>query len=124
MNNKQKALDLINAYLEKQNKTKLATQKIELAGEIENLLKYEKGVNEFGKNINIDLKELEEIRISLEVDIENLTEDLNKVERGIKMADKAASDLGISPSSIPLYNEAKAALDFGQKQISKGKKEL
>jgi hypothetical protein len=31
MNNKQKALDLINAYLEKQNKTELAAQKIELA---------------------------------------------------------------------------------------------
>jgi DNA repair exonuclease SbcCD ATPase subunit len=31
MNNKKKALDLINAYLEKQNKTKLAAEKIELA---------------------------------------------------------------------------------------------
>ena len=30
MNNKQKALDLINAYLEKQNKTELAAQKVEL----------------------------------------------------------------------------------------------
>ena len=30
MNNNKRALDLINAYLEKQNKTKLATQKIEL----------------------------------------------------------------------------------------------
>ena len=30
MNNKQKALDLINAYLEKQEKTKLAVQKVEL----------------------------------------------------------------------------------------------
>jgi hypothetical protein len=29
MNNKQKALDLINAYLEKQNKTELAAEKIE-----------------------------------------------------------------------------------------------
>ena len=108
----------------KEEKTELAAQKIELAGEIENLLKYEKGVNVFGKNIDIDLKELKEIRISLEVDIESLTEDMKKVERCIKMADKAAKDLGISPSSIPLYNEAKAALDFGQKQISKGKQGL
>jgi len=99
-------------------------QKVELKSEIQNLLEYHKGVRIFADNIDIDLKEIEKWQRGIRVDIENLNEDADKVKRGIKMADKAASDLGINPSSIPLYDEAKAALDYADKKIAKGKQAL
>lgn len=47
MNNKQRALDLINAYLEKQNKTELSTQKVELGLAQDLLQDYKKAVDQF-----------------------------------------------------------------------------
>ena len=48
MTNKEKALKLINEYLAKQE-----PQKVQLADDIQRLLSYYKGIDSFGKNIDI-----------------------------------------------------------------------
>ena len=102
-------------------KTELAEHKIELAGEIEKFLRYYDGVESFGKNIDIDIEQIESFRRGLKVDMENLMDDMKLVQKGIDMAERAAQDLGINPNSIPNYDKAKSAISYGEKQLAKGK---
>ena len=96
-------------------------QKVELAGEIEKFLRYYDGVESFGKNIDIDIEQIESFRRGLKVDMENLIDDMKLVQKGIDMAERAAQDLGINPNSIPNYDKAKLAISYGEKQLAKGK---
>ena len=100
---------------------KLASEKVELAN-IQDLLKFEKGVRVFGKNIDISIKEIETNLNSLKVDVEDLQSDYNKAKKGIDTAEKMAKELGLNASQIPKYKEAKEALKYGDVQIKKAKK--
>lgn len=110
---------------------KFSTQKVDLADNVQQLLKYYIGVESFGKNIDIDIKEISDViekakslKNSLQVDLENLVEDMQKVAKGIQSAEVAAKLLGIKPSEIPDYNKALSAVKFGIKQEEKAKKIL
>jgi len=108
----------LNAILDKHG-----VQKVEL-DLIKDALKWVKGVNMFGKNIDIAEDELEKVLRSIKVDTENLQEDYNALQKGIDAVEKGAKDLGINVNSIPKYKEALEAIKYGQKQINKGKKLL
>ena len=106
----------------KEEKTELATKKVELADDVKNLLSYSKGVSIFGKNIDISIKEIESFLNSLKADRESLISDLNKVNKGLDLAEKMAKELGINASQIPNYKDAKSAVSYANKQLSKSKK--
>ncbi|QDP45801.1 MAG: hypothetical protein Tp1102DCM384591_43 [Prokaryotic dsDNA virus sp.] len=102
---------------------KVELEKIEL-GLVDDALKWIKGVKIFGKNIDIDEDELNKVKLSIKMDIESIQEDLNALKKGIKAVEAAAKDLGVSPNDIPKYKEALSAVQYGEKQIQKGKKLL
>ena len=100
------------------------TQKIDLAGNVQQFLKFYIGVEKFIPNIDIVIKELKSAKNSLEVDIDNLEEDMQKTNKGIQLAELAARELGIKPDTIPNYTKAVNAIKSGEKEITKGKKFL
>lgn len=106
---------------EKLFKAELSEQRVELAGEIEKFLRYYQGVENFGKNIDIDIEQIESFKNGLDVDMENLIDDMKLLQKGIDMAERAAKDLGINPNSIPNYDKAKSAITYGDKQLAKGR---
>lgn len=118
MNNKKRALDLINAYLEKQNKTKLASQKVELAS-IKELDKFVSALKTALKQLESnrgklgsDLREIEKIKSSLEKNYNTALKNKNATDQAIKSAEKIgnqiaeqAKELGINPRSIDNVDE-------------------
>tara|TARA_R100000329_G_scaffold141649_1_gene124610 strand:- start:3143 stop:3520 length:378 start_codon:yes stop_codon:yes gene_type:complete len=115
----------IQAYL-----SKIPKQKVELS-DLQEFLKYYIGVETFGKNIDIDEKEIskhlektETLKRSLRVDLEDMQEDMERVAVGIKRAETAAKSLGVNPKEIPNYNKAVNAMKYGTKQVAKGKQLL
>ena len=96
-------------------------QKVELAGDIQQFLKFYIGVEKFIPNIDIGIKELKSVKNSLEVDIDNLEEDMQKTNKGIQLAESAAKELGIKPDTIPNYTKAVNSIKAGEKVITKGK---
>ena len=119
MDNKKRALDLINAYLEKQNKTELATQKIELGAidDLRELITDAKriiGLQEDGvKWGNKAEKEYKEVKKVVN-DAEGITRGAIRQAANLKKESESifnkveisAKDLGINVSSIKEYNEA------------------
>ena len=100
---------------------KFSTQKVDLASNIQQFLEYYIGVEQFIPNIDISIKELKSVKNSLEVDIDNLEEDMQKTNKGIQLAESAAKELGIKPDTIPNYTKAVNAIKAGEKEITKGK---
>ncbi len=98
-----------------------STEKVELAGDIQQFLKFYIGVEEFIPNIDIGIKELKSAKNSLEVDIDDLEEDMQKTNKGIQLAEAAAKELGIKPDTIPNYTKAVNSIKAGEKVITKGK---
>ena len=106
-----------------QESTELSEEvKVELG--ISDDLKYAKGVEMFGKNIDISLDQLDKAFRALRVDSESLKEDMRVMQRGIATVDKAAKDLGVNPNEVDGYKEAISALQYGESQLSKAKKFL
>ena len=105
------------------NKQELSSKKVEL-GLIDDALKFVKGVETFGKNIDIDEDELNKVKTSIEVDIDDLQGDLNALKKGIQAVESAAKNLGVSPNDIPKYKEALNTVEYGEKQLQKGKQLL
>ena len=101
----------------------LKGEKVEL-GLIDDALKYIKGVEIFGKNIDIDEKELKSAILSIEVDIDDLQGDINMLKKGLTKVEAVSKDLGVSPNSIPKYKEALKAIQYGEKQLQKGRQLL
>jgi len=101
----------------------LESHKVEL-GLIDDSLKYIKGVEIFGKNIDIVEKQLKSAIISMKVDVEDLQGDLNLLKKGLTKVEAASKDLGVNPNSIPKYKEALKAIEYGEKQLQKGKQLL
>ena len=94
---------------------------------IDDALKFTKGVNVFGKNIDISEEELEKTFRSVKVDLEELQSDLNALKKGINEVDKQAKELGVAKnllSTLPKYKQAIEAISYGEKQITKAKKLL
>jgi len=87
-------------------------------------LKFYSDINTFGKNIDISVQELKSVRNSLAVDIQDVSDKMAVVSKGIDTAKKSAKELGISPDSIPNYKQALEALKYGSKQIKKGNNSL
>ena len=98
-------------------------ERIELAL-VDDALKYIKGVEVFGKNIDIVEKQLKSAIISMKVDVEDLQGDLNLLKKGLTKVEAVSKDLGVSPNSIPKYKEALKAIQYGEKQLQKGKQLL
>jgi hypothetical protein len=101
-------------------------ERVEL-GLIDDALKFTKGVNVFGKNIDISEEELEKTFRSVKVDLEELQSDLNALKKGINEVDKQAKELGVAKnmlSTLPKYKQAIEAISYGEKQITKAKKLL
>ena len=83
------------------------------------------------KNIDIDIdeyerlqRELDEVKISLEVDIEDLQGDTEQLEITLKTAEEMADNLGVDASAISNYDNAKETYDSALIQIEKGKNYL
>ena len=98
-------------------------EKVELAL-VDDALKYIKGVEVFGKNIDIGEKQLKSAIVSMKVDIEDLQGDINMLKKGLTKVEAASKDLGVNPNSIPKYKEALKAIEYGEKQLQKGKQLL
>jgi len=120
MNNKQKALDLINAYLEKQNKTELAAQKVELGNmtAIKGALMILKGfdgkatkvVEKFEAKFKDYFNEYDNV-VKVRNDIYNFVE---REATGIaKTFEANAKELGVNPNDISEYKELQKWIDEG-----------
>jgi len=105
------------------SKMLFSKERVEL-GLIDDALRFVKGIREFGKNIDIDEKEFNELQKAIKGDINFLEEDMNEVKDGLKKVEAAAKELGVSPNDIPKYKEALDAVAYGEKQLQKAKKLL
>jgi len=105
------------------SKMLFSKERVEL-GLIDDALKFVKGVEVFGKNIDISEEELDKIERAIRVDIDELQGDLNALKKGIQAVESAAKDLGVSPNDIPKYKEALNTIEYGEKQLQKGKQLL
>lgn len=97
-------------------------QKVELAAA--DNLKYAKGVEMFGKNIDISIDQLDQAFRALRVDSENLREDMRVMSKAMSEVESAAKELGINPNEVKGYKEALDALQYGESQLNKAKKFL
>ena len=97
-------------------------QEVELAAA--DNLKYAKGVEIFGKNIDASIDLLEQGKRALEVDMENLREDMRVMSKAMSEVETAAKELGINPNEVKGYKEALDALQYGESQLNKAKKFL
>jgi len=97
-------------------------QEVELAAS--DNLKYAKGVEMFGKNIDISIEQLDKAFRALRVDSENLRQDMRVMSKGILEVESAAKELGINPNEVKGYKEALDALQYGESQLNKAKKFL
>jgi hypothetical protein len=101
----------------------LKGERVEL-GLVDDALKYIKGVEVFGKNIDIGEKQLISQYAEIDDDIRDLQGDLNLLKKGLTKVEAASNDLGVNPNSIPKYKEALKAIEYGEKQLQKGKQLL
>jgi len=97
-------------------------QKVELAAA--DNLKYAKGVEMFGKYIDISIDQLDQAFRALRVDSENLREDMRVMSKAMSEVESAAKELGINPNEVKGYKEALDALQYGESQLNKAKKFL
>ena len=99
---------------------KVNLEKVELKS-INEILKYSSGVMTFGKNIDIEEKEIISLKRSLSVSIGDLEREMKQLKKGIIEVEKSMKELGINANTIQKYKEAKNSLDYGEKQLKKGK---
>ena len=97
-------------------------QKVELA--VSDKLVYAKGVRTFGKNIDIDIKELETANRSLSVDVDDLRQDMKVLSKGVSEVESAAKELGVNLPGKALREQAKEWLKDSNKFFNSLKKNL
>ena len=93
--------------------------KVGLSDDIQSLLGYVKGVEDFSTNIDISISEIENAQNSLFVDTEDLKEDLERVKQGLELAERMASDLGVDVSQVPNYDYSKEAVLIAEDKLNK-----
>lgn len=107
------------------NGIELDTHKVELASPAtKNLKGFLKNIDNELKNFDINIKELKDVKISIEVSIEQAEETLNIANRRINGIEIAAKDLGIVPNAIPLYMELVKKTEDLSKEIKEQRKLL
>lgn len=99
----------------------LSSQKVEL-GLAEDLVGISKAVNNFSQNIEIDIKELKEVKNSLNVDYKDLLDELSKLENAINKAESLSKELGVKVSDIKGYKDASKSLTDGRVKIKEAQK--
>ena len=102
-------------------KTELASLKVELAL-IDDIKGSTQGVNNFANNVDINIKELEQVKNSLIVDLKDLKQDLDRLKKEINKFDLTTKELGLNPDSINGYKEALIAIKKGQEKINLAEK--
>lgn len=105
MNNKQKALDLINAYLEKQNKTELSAKKVEL-GLVQDLIFSAKTAKAEIESAVKFLKEADPLVQAASNRLNDYNTWLDGTLKEFSKINQDAKDLGIAPNEIKGYKEA------------------
>jgi len=117
-------------YSKLPQKVNLKAQKVELNLAFD-LASISSTVNVWKKNIDIDIdeielliKQLEDVKISLEVDIEDLSGDLEQLENKLIYTEDMAKELGIDATAIDNYPFAVQTLEDGLIQLEKGKNYL
>jgi len=124
MDNKKRALDLINAYLEKQNKTQLATQKVELGSikeikdAISNLKNIEKDATKVADKFENSIKEANKYYQDLLQERNAIyTWVNNEAPARISDFEKAAKELGVDSNSIPEIKELQKLIQLGKELV-------
>jgi len=124
MDNKKRALDLINAYLEKQNKTQLATQKVELGSikeikdAISNLKSIEKDATKVADKFENSIKEANKYYQDLLQERNAIyTWVNNEAPARISDFEKAAKELGVDSNSIPEIKELQKLIQLGKELV-------
>ena len=101
-------------------KTELKSEKVELAL-IDDIKGSTQGVNNFSNNVDISIKELEQVKNSLIVDLKDLKQDLDRLKKEINKFDLTTKELGLNPDSINGYKEALIAIKNPNREKNKGK---
>jgi hypothetical protein len=101
------------------NKTKLESQKISLSV-IEDLKGKANAVMQMSENINIDIREYEELTRLIQGDIRTLQEDYDVLVSGLITAREAAEKLGLDISQIPEIQEAEEVREYAESQLQIG----
>ena len=122
--------------IEKKVFSKLFNGKTNLSKKVElnlvlDLVSISSTVKVWGNNVDISLNEIErlareteEVKLGLEVDVEDLEIGITELENKIKAAEDAANDLGIDISGIDNFQIAQATLEDSQKYLELGKSYL
>jgi FtsZ-binding cell division protein ZapB len=113
--------DILKMVYGDQKEVKLESQKIEL-GLIDDLSGISTAVNAFTKNIEIDIKELKEVKNSLNVDYNDLSSELSKLENTINKAEKISKELGVKVSDIKGYKDAVKSLKEAKVKLKEAEK--
>ena len=103
------------------DKVELGSHKVELAL-IDDIKGSTQGVNNFSNNIDINIKELEQVKNSLIVDLKDLKQDLDRLKNEINKFDLTTKELGLNPDTINGYKEALVAIKKGQEKINLAEK--
>ena len=104
------------------DKVELKSEVVEFAKINDVLIGATKGVNVFSKNIDIALQELKGAMLSLKVDKQDLTGDLNRLKKAVEFVDSKSKELGANANDIKGYTEAVKAIKTGDaklKEVSK-----
>mgnify|MGYP000046871027 CR=1 FL=1 len=113
-----------------QKKHNFKKQKVEL-NLADDLNAISKAVNIWRNNIDIDIEELEklkqeleDVKLSLSVDIEDLNEDLDRLENKLIYSEDMAKELGVDATAIDNFPFAKQTYEDALNQLEKGKNYL
>tara|TARA_R110000803_G_scaffold124582_1_gene192314 strand:- start:532 stop:906 length:375 start_codon:yes stop_codon:yes gene_type:complete len=104
------------------DKVELKSEVVEFAKINDVLIGATKGVNVFSKNIDIALQELKGAMLSLKVDKQDLTGDLNRLKKAVEFVESKSKELGANVNNIKGYTEAVKAIKTGDaklKEVSK-----
>tara|TARA_B110000858_G_scaffold20973_1_gene21156 strand:- start:2219 stop:2593 length:375 start_codon:yes stop_codon:yes gene_type:complete len=104
------------------DKVELKSEVVEFAKINDVLIGATKGVNVFSKNIDIALQELKDAMLSLKVDKQDLTGDLNRLKKAVEFVESKSKELGANVNNIKGYTEAVKAIKTGDaklKEVSK-----
>jgi phosphoglycerate-specific signal transduction histidine kinase len=124
MNNKQKALDLINAYLEKQNKTELSKHKIELRADLRNLKSIKTDSDNWLSEVDSELSKVSDFVVRAEKALRNAEMWRSSIDADIKEISKELEQYDMNPNSVPIISDAKNQLKQVDKRISDYKSKI
>jgi archaellum component FlaC len=111
-----------NKFYNELSKFKKA-EKVEFQSPLtKNLKGFIKNIDNELKNFDINIKELKDVKRSIEVSIEQAAETLNIANKRIKGLEVAAKDFGIVPNAIPMYMDLVKKTEDLSKEIKEQRK--